>query len=141
MIQTEKSFGTIPLMFEKSWFVFLVQLKNGSHWGFPKGHPEQDESPQDTAVRELTEETRLSIKRFLSPEPFIETYTFKKEEQTVNKTVHYFLVEVEGTYILQKGEIIDGKWFSFESAKNILTYEQSKKILQQTIHFVDSHDL
>ncbi len=47
--------------YEKTVEAFLIQHVNGKHWGFPKGHPEEGESFEQIAVRELFEETGLQI--------------------------------------------------------------------------------
>jgi 8-oxo-dGTP pyrophosphatase MutT (NUDIX family) len=43
--------------------LLLVQQKESSKWGIPKGHLEKDERLWTAAVRELQEETNLSLKR------------------------------------------------------------------------------
>ncbi|HBB03954.1 TPA: hypothetical protein DCZ39_03570 [Patescibacteria group bacterium] len=35
----------------------IIQQKQGSHWFFPKGHIEDNESEEQTALREIYEET------------------------------------------------------------------------------------
>ena len=43
--------------------VLLVQEAKGPHasrWGFPKGHVDQGESPEEAALRELSEESGLN---------------------------------------------------------------------------------
>ena len=52
------SVGVVPLREgAEGWEVFVIQQKNADHWGFPKGHPFDGESPKETAARELEEET------------------------------------------------------------------------------------
>ena len=37
--------------------ILLIRHKNGGHWAFPKGHVEKKETEEDTALREIREET------------------------------------------------------------------------------------
>ena len=64
----EKAFGIIPIKRKNEvgeYLIFLVQLKSGNHWGFPKGHPEPEETDfRLTAIREFKEETNLDVVRF-----------------------------------------------------------------------------
>ena len=64
----------LSCLYEKSWgaivyeirdhhkYFLLVKNKNGKHWGFPKGHIEVGETEEQTAKREIKEETNLDVK-------------------------------------------------------------------------------
>lgn len=127
----EVSYGVIPLYLkEHKWQVLLVNSKHG-FWGLPKGHPEEGESPQETASRELFEETHLSILRWFQHEPLIETYTFTKGNALVSKTVRYYLAEVMGEVILQKDEIVDFAWVLLYQAASTVTYPGTSALLRE----------
>jgi len=124
----EQSFGIIPLRRRKgSWEVFLIQHHAG-HWGVPKGHPELNETPQQTASRELTEETGLDVLRFLDHHPLEEGYWFTREGEKVHKTVQYFVAEVQGNVVLQEEELLEGKWVPLEKAERHMTFPEGKKL-------------
>lgn len=126
----EESFGVIPLTQARGrWEVFLIQHKGGRYWGFPKGHAESGETAEQTARRELKEETNLEIIRLLQKEPLIEQYIFSKERRRVSKKVSYFIAEVGGTVQLQQEEINDGKWIPFPEAIDQVTHQEGKNIL------------
>ena len=130
--KNEESFGVVP--FSKAsgrWEVFLIQHQRGRHWGFPKGHPEAGETPKQSALRELKEETNLDVIRFFQEEPFEEQYTFTAEGRRINKKVSYFVAEVGGTVILQEKEIQSGIWVPFPEAIKKVTHQEGKKILLQ----------
>ena len=87
----ESSFGIIPFqIINDSLHVLLIKLCSGNHWSFPKGHQEPNESPLETAQRELKEETALVIASFIDLPPFVENYLIEKKEGKVQKTVTYF---------------------------------------------------
>ncbi len=126
LLQT--SYGIIPLQKKDDrWIVLLIQHVGG-HWAFPKGHPEENETPQQTAERELAEETGLSIVRFMPVPSMKEHYQFLHENSLVDKTVVYFLAEVAGKVVLQEREIAQCKWVPVEKASQYVTFEQVKKL-------------
>ena len=130
----DDSFGIIPFQKTSSgWQVLLVQHKNGLYWSFPKGHAEGVEDPQDTASRELKEETGLEVDEFLSQEPIIETYTFEREGQIVDKTVTYFCALVSGAFEIHPEEIADASWHSIHKADKILTYNEAKQSFKKSL--------
>jgi 8-oxo-dGTP pyrophosphatase MutT (NUDIX family) len=130
----EESFGVVPLRKnETQWQVFLIQHARGSYWGFPKGHAETGETPQEAAFRELKEETNLDFVRYLQETPLKESYQFVARGQRVVKSVWYFVAEVSGEVFLQSKEIQAGAWFSFSDAKDRLTHTEGKAILSQVI--------
>jgi bis(5'-nucleosidyl)-tetraphosphatase len=136
----EESFGIIPIRKTKEgYLVFLVKLKSGNHWGFPKGHGlNSHESPKEIALRELKEETNLEIKDFFSKLSFKENYSFQREDKKVDKQVIYFLGEVlSADFKLQKEEILEGGWFSLTEAEKKLTYQGSKKICQKVKAYLE----
>ncbi len=78
------SCGTATIrMGENGPEVLLVQPRAGQDkWGFPKGHMEEDELEEDTAVRETFEETGLNVQ--IVPEVLGTTQVkLKGEDKTV----------------------------------------------------------
>lgn len=140
----EESFGIIPLRQNKKWQVFLIQNKNGAHFGFPKGRKSLAEDPKKAAKRELKEETNLDVIKFLEDGEFEESYTFVRDGQKIKKTVKYFLALVKGDIKLQSEEISDGFWIDLEKAHDKVTFEESKKICLMVEKFIgekyEKHD-
>jgi bis(5'-nucleosidyl)-tetraphosphatase len=112
------------------WEVFLIQHRAG-HWAMPKGHAENQETPIETATRELFEETNLAVVRLLFAQPFTEYYEFKNEGILIQKTVSYFVAEVSGVERLQQEELKDGKWVNLNQAEEFVTFSQAKNILSK----------
>ncbi len=131
-MKKDESFGVIPLSKDKGhWEVFLIQHNRSGYWGFPKGHAESRESPQEAAFRELKEETNLELLHMLQQEPLMEQYTFILEKRRVFKKVLYFIAEVHGKVALQKQEIHDGKWMPISQAFNQITHQEGKDLLSK----------
>lgn len=134
----EFSFGIIPLKSISSvWHTLLVKHERASHWAYPKGHAEKGESPEEVAQREMEEETGLKLKRFFALPPLIENYQFKVFHQVHNKTVTYFLAEVEGEVHIQVEEIADYRWVPLVQAEAVITFKEGKRICREAIELLE----
>lgn len=131
----DQSYGCIPICHKKgSSYVLLVRHSHGKHWGFPKGHAEDGETPQKTAERELKEETSIASCRFIDGVSFAETYTFVKNGERIEKTVIYFLVIVDGdcnTCPIE--EIADVKWVTFPEVEMALSFDEARAVWRQAM--------
>jgi bis(5'-nucleosidyl)-tetraphosphatase len=137
----DESYGIVPIAHrEGGWKVFLILHRGGRHWGFPKGHKNPGEEPLDAAKRELFEETGLQVIEVLSTEPFVEQYKFRTRKQWITKTVSYFPARVTESFTLQKEEINDGKWLSFDEALALLTFKEGREICKQAMALL-KHDI
>lgn len=132
----DRSYGVVPVRLVDGEWQFLIVCHLGGHWAFPKGHPEQGESPKEAAVRELFEETGMKVKRFFRRYPFSEQYVFYHAGQRISKTVMYYLAEVDGELKRQVEELTDACWLDFEACCEKLTYPRSVQICQQCYAFI-----
>lgn len=73
---------------------FLLIKRHGL-WDLPKGKEEKGEKPEQTAVREVSEECGLS--KISLEDHLTKTYhTYKLEEQLILKTTHWFKMLYQG---------------------------------------------
>ena len=127
-------FGIIPLRcIEGEWQVFLIRHVAG-HWAFPKGHPIKGETHKQTAIRELKEETGFSVTAFLDMSSIQEHYCVGDSD----KTVTYFLAEVEGEMVLSPNEIQEGRWESLSKCHDIVTFSEAQKMCLRLQSFFSS---
>ncbi len=101
----------------------LVQNKKPGakgHWGFPKGHIEDGETEEETARREIFEETGLSVGDFTNDFRVVTRYS---PAPNVEKDVVYFLCKADGDITIQECEIADYKWLSYDDAKATITFD------------------
>lgn len=68
--------------------------RDGYVWSLPKGTPEEGETREETALREVREESGLEV-RILSYFAAI-SYSFVRTGERIEKTVHYYLMEQVG---------------------------------------------
>ncbi len=132
----EKSCGAVIYRRIGENLEFLsISDKNDGHWGFPKGHVEENESEEETAIREICEETGLQVSLMDGFRMSVE-YSVK---QATMKEVVFFLAKVENQIVhIQVDELSDYKWASFQFAKQLLTYKSSKDVLENAWKFIAS---
>ncbi len=132
MMVKDQSYGIIPLREREGiWFVLLIRHLSG-HWSFPKGHPKSGETPKEAAERELTEESGLVVKRYLSESILNERYRFRSRGKLIDKGVGYYIAEVEGEVKLQVDEVVDHKWVPVVSAEAHVSFPEAKRMLAET---------
>ncbi len=128
-------FGVIPVRKKEGALeVFLVLHRSGNYWGFPKGKKSGKESPRETAIRELKEETGLNVVKFLPSSPLVDEYSFLRGAIRVDKRVEYFLGTVTGNVSLQDAEIVAGEWFPIEKAIMQLTFPGCRSLCEKLLH-------
>ncbi len=139
-MKKESSYGIVPLRWNDGhWQMLLIQHHAG-HWAFPKGHADNGELPQQTAERELQEETGLVVERYLSPDPLTETYIFTFRGQRISKTVYYFLALVKGKVVIQEHEIKASQWLSLSDAHACITFKEGKRVCQEVTELLKALD-
>lgn len=138
------SYGIIPVNKNNGGqFSFCLVKHRGGHWAFPKGHPYENETIEETAKRELREETGITECQIIPQRQFIEEYTFQKDGETYKKTVTYF-IGLTQSMIAQteeefKTEIKKVVWLNFEETLKKLTFPEAKAILVEAHVFVENH--
>lgn len=99
-------------------------------WCLPKGHIEKGETPRQTAVREVHEETGI-LGEVVDSIATID-YWFTGTNQRVHKLVHHFaLKRIDGELSVEGDpdhEAEDAVWVQFEDLDNILSYPNERKI-------------
>lgn len=133
----ESSCGAVVFRYDNNVRKYLlIRNKRSAHWGFPKGHIEPGETDEETALREVLEETGLHIE--------IVPGFVKKSDYTIQgkieKSVSIFLAKTKDTrYKLQVEEIEECGWFDYATALKTLNYENDKFILNEAKAFLDKN--
>ena len=109
----------------------ILKHENGGHWSFPKGHLETGETPQEAAVRELREETGLTVQEIFSDFNLKTSYTFERGGREIFKTVIYFLGIVSRASVILSSEHTNYQWLPYRKCRGELTYENDKKLLDR----------
>jgi 8-oxo-dGTP pyrophosphatase MutT (NUDIX family) len=97
-------------------------------WTLPKGTPNPGETREQTALREVAEETGLEV-RITGSLDSIE-YRFVQRGLRIHKTVHYFLMEQTGGDLAgHDHEFESVRWVSFDDAQHSLTFETERALV------------
>lgn len=135
----ERSCGAIVYRKINDEYRYLViKNKRSAHWSFPKGHVELGETDEDTARREVLEETGLHIDII---DGFMATSEYLIQGR-VEKTVNIYVASTVDTNTkIQESEIEDYSWLNYESIQKRLKFENDKKILTDARDFLISKGL
>lgn len=124
--------GVIFRFVDSALQVVLIANKNSTVWTLPKGMINRGEEREDTALREIKEETGLSgrIVEMLGEKSY--WFFLKNENLKCRKTVTYYLVEyIEGSTDDHNWEVDEARWFDLEAAMNTLSYKRDREILKE----------
>ena len=102
--------------------------RDGVTWTLPKGTPDPGETTEQTALREVAEETGLEV-RIVAPLPSIE-YAFTQDGTRIHKVVHYFLMEpVGGELARHDHEFETVRWVPFAEAGALLSFQTERDLV------------
>ena len=132
----EKSSGAVVFRQKAGRSLFLLLHYPAGHWGIPKGHVEAGESEEQTAIREIGEETALENVK-LDPNFRHEiSYFFRRGKETIFKQVTIFLASAESGKVSLSPEHTEFLWLPFEEALERLTFKNTKNALKKAKAFL-----
>jgi len=112
--------------------VALLGRVNDGSWVLPKGTPTSGESLEETALREVREETGLDV-RIIRPLGEM-TYSFAASGERVHKVVHFFLMEAAGgDPSLHDAEYDEVRWVSVPDARRMLSFDTYRDVLDRAL--------
>ena len=110
--------------------VVLCGRRSESLWGLPKGTPDAGETIEQTAIREVEEETGLLVSMG-APIGSIE-YWFVADGFRWHKFVHHWLMQAAGGDVSEHDhEYDDVEWLDVAEAKSRATHENERRILAE----------
>lgn len=116
----------------------LIKNRRSAHWGFPKGHIEQGETLEQTALREVLEETGLHI-NIIDGFSCVSKYKIRDK---IDKMVTIFVGTTSDTStVIQREEIEDFIWLTYDKAMNLLKFENDKNILESAYNFLNENNI
>ena len=103
-------------------------------WSLPKGHVEAGETEEDTAVREVAEETGI-VGRVVGKLGTID-FWFVADGRRVHKTVHHFLLlaadPVDGLELSDEDvEVSEVAWVPLAEVPSRLAYADERRLLDR----------
>ena len=133
VLPISREYSAGGLVFDDNDHVAIIARHSRSghlEWCLPKGHIEKGETPQQAAVREISEETGI-LGQVVDSIATID-YWFTGTTQRVHKLVHHFALRQIGGELSVEGdpdhEAEDAAWVAFNELDSILSYPNERKI-------------
>lgn len=130
----EKSCGAVLFTVEKGIKKYLIVESN--YFGLPKGHVEDDETEQETALREIKEETGIDAK--IVP-GFRETVNYRLPNGNVKEVVLFIAEYKAQPYTVNRDELRGITLLLYEKALKRITYRDTKTVLQDANDWLERH--
>jgi 8-oxo-dGTP pyrophosphatase MutT (NUDIX family) len=112
--------------------IVLVARPKQNLWALPKGTPESGETTEETAIREVAEETGLEVRIEREIGSISYWYAIAQEGVRVHKVVHHFLMQATGGDVsLHDHEYDVADWFDIHEALSRMSYPNECHIVEQ----------
>lgn len=133
----ETSAGGVVYRVDGGTPLFLLIRDSYQNWGFPKGHLEDGEELEATALREVGEETGLAGLTARGAIDSIDWF-FRFRGQLIHKFCHFYLFETaESRTCPQRAEGITAcRWMPFEEAESLISYANARDVLRKAQEMV-----
>jgi len=118
--------GAGGLVFNAAGEVLLIRDRNG-YWVFPKGHVEPGESPEETARREVAEETGVEARVIAK---IGETGYVNDRGET--RRISWYLMKGDGRIRLEPG-LTGAGFFEPEEARRLLAFPEDLRLLEKAL--------
>jgi 8-oxo-dGTP pyrophosphatase MutT (NUDIX family) len=134
------SAGGVVIRYAEGRLQFVVGIRRRERdsrtWTLPKGTPIAGETLEETAIREVGEETGLEV-RVIAPIGSI-AYAFAQRGTRIDKTVHYFLMEpIGGDLAGHDHEFEQVRWLDVSEAPLRLTFETERDLVARATQSIE----
>lgn len=121
------------VVMDKTNKVLILKRRVEGTWVLPKGRVEEKETLASTALREVREESGiegLRIERKIGLVRY--TFYWRPEEVNYKKTVHYFLMKLNGdsAEVTLEPDFVEFTWTTVNEAVKLLTFENDRRIVR-----------
>jgi 8-oxo-dGTP pyrophosphatase MutT (NUDIX family) len=126
----ETSFGGVVVRGDEVLVITPVGKRRVT--GLPKGGPDPGESGEQTATREVREETGVTA---TVREPLGDVnYWYRRGGRRVYKTVHFYLCDyVSGSTEDHDHEVENARWMPLEAARTALSYPGERALIERAL--------
>jgi len=126
-----KSCGGVVIFRGKILLLYKNYKSRYEGWVLPKGTVEEGEEFQNTAIREVFEETGVNaaIIKYIGKSQ----YSFSVQDDIVEKEVHWYLMMADSYYSKPQREeyFIDSGYYKYHEAYHLLKFSNEKQILEK----------
>jgi 8-oxo-dGTP pyrophosphatase MutT (NUDIX family) len=127
---TETSYGGVAVRGDEVLVITPVGRRRIT--ALPKGGMNRGETPEETAGREVREETGINV---AVKEPLGDVeYWYRRGGRRVFKTVHFYLCEfLSGSTEDHDHEVDEARWIPLEEARTALTYPGERELIERAL--------
>ena len=137
VVQLESAGGVVFRETTRGVEVVLCGVSNPRMWRLPKGTPDPGETREETALREVCEETGLEVELLDAIGSIQYQFARPGDGAIFHKTVHFYLMAPTGGDLsLHDNEFDVAEWFPLDHALDSLTYKNEADIVQKGIREV-----
>jgi 8-oxo-dGTP pyrophosphatase MutT (NUDIX family) len=145
----EKSAGIVIFRKEsgKNYYLLLhypSRQKRGAksdYWDLPKGHIEKGETLEETAKREVKEETGINDIEMIPGFGETVKYFFNAEGKNILKFVTFFLAETKTKNVVISNEHLGYRWLPIKEAEEKIMFKNAKNIIKKADRIVSGKSL
>jgi len=134
MVSIHRSAGLVVFKGGKPRKYLVIRYGHG-HWDLPKGHVEKGETLEETALRELKEETGLEAELLAGFKEGFD-YWFMEKGEKAHKFVTFFAAKAKAGKVKLSFEHTDFKWLPLKGALEQLTYDNAKELVKSVDDFL-----
>ena len=138
--QYEKSCGAVVFTSAGNEIQYVIVQSLGGYYGFPKGHCEAGETEEETALREVLEETGIQV-RILPDFRCVDEYPLPQKPGVIKQVVYFLAEYADQEVFYQREELINAQLMTFEQAKNVLQWESSKITLSEANDYISKMEI
>ncbi len=129
----KEEFSVAAIVYHESEYL-LLKYELG-HWEFVKGHKEENESDEQTILRELDEETSIIDALIIKGYKENYEYNFTFNGQRIHKNVQCYLIMSKTKDVKISYEHEDYIWLPLHEALKKVTFENAKRLLRKADKF------
>ena len=134
-MKQEKSCGAVVYMVQNERLLFLIEHMKLGHVSLPKGHVEGNETEEETAIREIREETNLEVRL---DTVFRHEVSYSPYEGVQKQVVFFAAEALTLDWKNQECEVSSLEWKPFEQAYGAMTYDTDKEVLFHALAYLST---
>jgi len=136
-MKVEKSCGAVVFTELNGQRKYAIICSSEGFYGFPKGHMEANETEEQTALREIKEETNLDV-TLLDNFRTTTQHTFVKNGEERLKKITYFIGHYDNQkFAKQEDEISDISLMDYEEAIGKIQFDDTKGVLKEAEEYLN----
>lgn len=132
----EKSCGAVVFKVINNEIYYLVEKMVKGHYSICKGHVEAKESEEETALREIREETSINV---LLDTRFREVIRYSPKKGVLKDVVFFVAKYLNGNETPQVEEVEEILWLTKDEAINKITFDSDKEVLLKAHEYITTN--